>query len=81
MTRDGVGVGAFEVVFSTDCIGWSSLDPHDEPDAVRLALAAAARVVTILSPSESFENCSADMKADPNGLQHKDKDKIKSQTG
>jgi hypothetical protein len=60
ITREGVGeLGDGS---STDGKGRSWLEFDDEPDAVLAAFAAPARVITISSPRESFENCSADIK-------------------
>jgi hypothetical protein len=60
MTRDGVGESGD--VDSTDCSGRSWLESDEDPEFALAAFAAPARVVTISSPRESFENCSADMK-------------------
>jgi len=56
------GVGELDDGNSTDGTGRSWLELDDEPDPVLAAFTAPARVVTISSPRESFENCSTDMK-------------------
>jgi hypothetical protein len=62
MTRDGVGEGVAGEDDSMDGIASSWLGFEEDPDVDRAALAAPARVVTMFSPRESFENCSTDMK-------------------
>src|SRR5690349_2252688 len=60
ITSEGVGdSGAGDPI---DGCAWSWLESCGEDDSPLAARAALARVVTIASPRESFENCSADMK-------------------
>lgn len=56
MTREGVG----DTVGSIEGIGWSESesDSSDDCGLALAAFAAPARVVTMSSPRESFENCS-----------------------
>jgi hypothetical protein len=60
ITRDGVGESGDGD--STDGKGRSWLEFEVDPEPVLAAFTALARVVTISSLKESFENCSTDMK-------------------